>query len=931
MKKRLFFITTLILVLLIALFPVATAYSLTSSGVFYQDINSGLPGAQYRVINGYVKYNYHPGALLSRYYFIDSANSTYMAYPIRAPIGNYGDEVNGWGGYEIPWTSAMGTGSKLTDPIPQCYGAVIAFRNTCNGPVTGYGTIRATYSMLFRAYAAILRYGYGGIYDQSGAFGLGTSTGDHAARYYATNMAIQRLSTQSLANYDIGGYGTDGVTDLRVTNFAYYLENEARKVLCGTPKVYPNLIGSVGTPVRASSTYINVPITISIPGTEVKANYYDNTDFYWADLSGMTCPNAGTVTSTLSSFWGAGSVTANLQIASSSIKGGERIAYYIKGKAASQEALGKIFITSGSLIQAYILSDPSFNGSTTVDHDLNQVFVAGYLPNFDVQTTGITCNASYNAGNTGTVSVTYKNNSALPAVNVPISLSATSPLGAPFTITNPNQTISELQAGASTTVIYNVKANTLSGNATATFTAKIGYNTGGSTRFNETNYSNNVSTKTTIVYSLPDLVVSNLTSDKNSYEANELVTITAEIKNTGSSSTGKACLARISYDTNQLLPVDAGDKAIPVLAPNGTQTVTLTFTARVPILEDDGTVPVTVKADATGLITELNESNNSRTVYINTKSAKPDFSCEFNVDSYIAGQDAVVTVRVANSGLIDNPTVPVRLYVDAQTYDEMIAVPVGENLAVFRVTMPDAAGTVTLRAVVDPDNTIPEYDEGNNERQYTATVAQVTAPTVVDTLEDSLERLYLQRAKQMPTAPDTADALTHTWQEWRYENWTYVLHEYTATLAVNFGLQPDARVADPKDTIESGFGLEQQASVALETNYDHPEKLVGIQNVWLTYPETLYGVDGDYVGYYEEMMPVSTRGELEGKWSYPDNPTSVLNMPLHYIPLWFPDDDYTVLCTAWYGWTPNGQIKADVSGSVTVLGDMYDRITAVGW
>lgn len=927
MKKRIILI--LIIILLIICLPM-TGYSLTSSGTFYQDMNSGVPGASYTVINGYVKYNYHPGAKLSRYYFVDSASRTYFAYPIRAPIGNYSGEVQGWGGYEISWASAMNGGS-LTSVVPQCYGAVLAFRNTCNGPITGYGTITATYSTLFKAYAYILKNGYYGANDQGARFGLGVSESDQAAKYYATNMAMQRLSSQSLANYDIGGYDTVGVTDLRVTNFAYYLENEARKILCSNINLFSDLQGSIGAPTRLNSSYVRVPITVSIPANENPTFYSNYTDFYWADLSNMNCPNASSVTSALSNFSGGRTVTANLQIGSASIKGGERIAYYVQGKVATTEALGRIFITGGGNIQSYILCDPSSIGSTTITQNLNQVFVAGYLPKFDTISSTITVPASFNAGNIGTVSVTYKNNSGLPAVNVPVSLTSSSSLGTPFTITDPNRVIGELQAGASTTVNYSVKANTLSGNATATFTAKIGYYTDGSKRFNETNYTNNTLNKSTTIYSRSDLVVSNLMSDKNSYEANELVTVTATIKNTGPISTGKACLARISYNTNQLLPVDAGDKTIPVLAPDGTQTMMLTFTARVPILEDDGTVPVTVMADATGLITELNESNNSRTVYINTKSAKPDFSCDFDVDGYIAGEDAVVTVRVANSGLIDNPTVPVCLYVDAQMYDEEIAVPVGENLAVFRVTMPDTTGSITLRAIVDPNNTIPEYDESNNERQHTATVAQVTDPTVIDTLEEGLERLYLQRGKQLPTAPDTADALTHTWQEWRYENWTYVLHEYTATLMVHFDVQPDVRVAESGDTIESGFGLEQSATVEIQSNYDHTEKLVGIQNVWLTYPETLYGVDGDYTGYYEAMTATSDQGALADDWSYPANPTSVLNMPLHYIPLWYPDGPYTVLCTTWYGWTPAGQIRADVSGNVTVLGDMYDRITAVGW
>ncbi len=462
-------------------------------------------------------------------------------------------------------------------------------------------------------------------------------------------------------------------------------------------------------------------------------------------------------------------------------------------------------------MQSFIIGDPSSIGNMSNIKNLDTVVISTTLPLFDVQTTGITCNASYSAGDTGTVSVTYKNNSTLPAVNVPVSLSASSPLGAPFTITNASQTIGELLPGASTTVTYTIKANTLGGDTTATFTAKIGYNTDGSTRFNETNYANNVLTKTTTLRSVPD------------------------------------------------------------------------------------------------------------------------FSCTFPVSDYIAGQDAVFAVTVNNGGVIGNPNVPVRLTVGGTSYDTTIPVPVGSNLAVFRVTMPDVTGNVNVTATVDPNNVIPELDETNNTVTHAVPVRQLQAPEMVDAEDSGLEQVYLGKNKALPTgAPDNPDTVTHTWQEYRYENGNYVLHTYTATLSVTFTVKPDSRVSDD-DVIQSGFGIEQAAAATLDTNYDHPEKLVGVQDVWLTYPETYYGVDSRYyTGYYETMTPDST-GALSSSWRYPNNPNSVKNMPLHYIPLWYPDGEYAVLCTAWYGWTPNGQIFMDTPDSVTVSGDMYDRITAVGY
>ncbi len=423
-----------------------------------------------------------------------------------------------------------------------------------------------------------------------------------------------------------------------------------------------------------------------------------------------------------------------------------------------------------------------------------------------------------------------------------------------------------------------------------------------------------------------DLTITSLTTNKASYEANEDITITATVKNIGSISTGRACIGRISAP--QLTAVDMGDRTIPNLAPNAT--TTLTFRAKAPVSSSNISVPVTVTADAANVVDEISKSNNSATVNISIGAAKPDFSCDFPVHDYIAGQDAVIAVTVNNTGLIGNPNVPVRFTVGSMAYDTNIPVPVDSNLAVFRVTMPDLSGEITMTAEVDPNNTIPEYNENNNTMMRLATVTQLHTPQQIDALDSGLEATFLNNNKVLKDVPDAPDSTTHIWQEYRYESGDYVLHTYTAALSVSFTVKPDSRVADG-DTVQSGFGVEQTAGAVLTTNYDHPEKLVGVQDLWLTYPETGYGMDvGGYTGYYEQMIS-DVLGGLSNTWSYPINPYSVANMPLHYIPLWYPDGEYTVLCTAFGAWSPNGQMFADLPDSVTVSGNMYDRVTAVGY
>ncbi len=818
MKKKKLILAVLAIALTISAIaiPFTTAFALPGNGVISQDRYSGVPGASWQVVgNNFIKYNYYgSGALLSRY-FMTSGASTYACYPISSPIAVFNGET--WqqpATLQPNWTSVMGGSYTLNSPIG-AYGTTIAFRNYPDGAVTSYGTITADYSTLFLAYATMFEYGYQGSKDQGSAFGLGTDGPGQAARYYATNMAFQRISGQAQSKSDGGYFSMSGVPsqNVGVIQFEWYLEQKARHILCTPTPFFSDLQGSFGTPTRVNSTTVNIPVSVKIPDPTQAAYYSYNTDFAWTDLSTLSRQNQAAVTSTMSSFANGNStsVSANLLVDSASIKGGEHLSFVVTGKAKSIQTEAQIYLTNeGPGNSATFMLRDETTGNTSNTTYLNTISTDTTLPLFDVQTTGITANASYNAGDTGTISVTYKNSSSLPAVNVPVSLASSSSLGTPFTISNANQTIGELLPGASTTVTYNITANTLSGNTTATFTAKIGYNTDGSTRFNETNYTNNTLTKNITINSVPD------------------------------------------------------------------------------------------------------------------------FSCTYSVSDYIGGQDAVFAVTINNGGVIGNPNVPIRLTVGSTSYDTTIPMPIGQNLAVFRVTMPNVTGNVNVTAVVDPNNIIPELNETNNSTTHSVPVTQLHTPTQIDALNNGLEQTYLTKNKQLPTVPNNPDSTTHTWQEYRYEGGSYVLHTYTATLTIAFNVKPDSRITDG-NVMQSGFGIEQTATATLTTDYDHPEKLVGVQDVWLTYPETYYGLDNSYYTGYYEPMTSSTMGALSNAWSYPNNPNSVKNMPLHYIPLWYPDGQYTVLCTAFGAWSPNGKMYADLPGSVTVSGNMYDRITSVGY
>lgn len=103
--------------------------------------------------------------------------------------------------------------------------------------------------------------------------------------------------------------------------------------------------------------------------------------------------------------------------------------------------------------------------------------------------------------------------------------------------------------------------------------------------------------------SVPDLTVSSISTDKGSYVAGEVITVTVQILNQGTGSTGTFNVSL----TSTAFP--AQTKTISSLGVNVTQTVTFSFIA--PACSNDTDITFTAVADSANAITELDESNNT--------------------------------------------------------------------------------------------------------------------------------------------------------------------------------------------------------------------------------------------------------------------------------------------------------------------------------
>ena len=331
-----------------------------------------------------------------------------------------------------------------------------------------------------------------------------------------------------------------------------------------------------------------------------------------------------------------------------------------------------------------------------------------------------------------------------------------------------------------------------------------------------------------------------------------------------------------------------------------------------------GTATVTdTKITYTGIVT-LDESG-------------PDIEIiDTTITDWYEGMDVTVSATVRNNSTQPIPSVAILLAIGSDSYTGTIPLPPnGSNLAVFRITVPEA-GSYTIQIIADSDGILDEIDENNNILTRNIQVKEIPNSIVLDPDDSEMEQYY--ESYGLTSIPSTSSSDYHTWQEVRLESGNYVTKTFWARLNTVFEILPDDRIAIPDEpnTLESGYGVQVSCTTTLTTNYDHPEKLVGVQMVWVRYPESAYGQTLEWVNINDSLQcKTGNTGDTIVTWQLAVNPYSVTNSRLHYTPLWFPDEDYTALTQAFHSWSPVGQLYGFETDSVTILRDMYDRISTV--
>ncbi|MEG1513385.1 MAG: CARDB domain-containing protein [Clostridia bacterium] len=700
--------------------------------------------------------------------------------------------------------------------------------------------------------------------------GLGVSASTNVSFIFTAPSAAQTLTLTATAD------SSNHVAECNESN-----NTRTTTVTISAPAQYPDLIVSALSP--GSASYLTGS-TISVSATVYNQGSIAARGFYVSLYNGSS-----TQTSYVSGL-GVGASTT--------------VSFSFTAPSTAQ----MLTLTATADYYNHVAESNENNNTGT-----GSVTIIGERP--DLTVTALTADAgSYKPDERVTITATVKNNGI---VSCPASKLCLTGDG----ITAQTKSVSAISAGGTQTVTFSFAAPYVIRNKTYAITAA----TDPDNLITESNESNNSRSGRFMVSNpLPDLTVTQIHASKDEYKEDEVGTVTVTVKN--------QCTLNIN---NSKLKLTLGDffsevKQTGAIAVGGTVQVTFTFTA--PETLARLTVTATATADPTNEISESNELNNTLTSTLAVKPVLPDLAITAtNAANWYAGKDIVVTATVVNYTKRDVPAVTVRLTLGGKRYEEAIPLPGnGTNLAVFRVTLPMAPGATMLSFVADPYNAIPEQDNDNNDLDKTIEIVSVPIGAVLDPDLTALEENF--KASGLFPLPDTSNSDYHIWQEVRLEGESYVTKTFWAQLRTAFALSPDPRIAyeDYPTRMESGFGVQVSLQTVLTGNYDHPEKLVGVQMAWTFAPESGYGQISEWSVAFDALEAYAgSPGGTNVIWQYEMNPWSETGSRLHYTPLWFPDGQYTILSQAFYAWSPAGQLYWYDAESVDILGDMYDRVTAI--
>lgn len=187
---------------------------------------------------------------------------------------------------------------------------------------------------------------------------------------------------------------------------------------------------------------------------------------------------------------------------------------------------------------------------------------------------------------------------------------------------------------------------------------------------------------------------------------------------------------------------------------------------------------------------------------------------------------------------------------------------------------------------------------------------------------------------RLATEPRWGNSTKTTWYEWEAiwvpgkrgapGYWRFQRNNYSASLTVDFDLQPADRVQTAQRIgntwdMKSGYGVQAMCKVNVSgAGGVGSADVTPIQNMIAVFSE--FGYEN-----YDRFLEPDEAMQYRTTWQLKQNRYSYYKDRAHFTPLWYPDStDYIVPCAIFDAWTPGGQLYATARDSIRINGSMYD-------
>lgn len=313
--------------------------------------------------------------------------------------------------------------------------------------------------------------------------------------------------------------------------------------------------------------------------------------------------------------------------------------------------------------------------------------------------------------------------------------------------------------------------------------------------------------------------------------------------------------------------------------------------------------------------------------------AQTNYDYEYRVDT-----DVITPVTLYASGEI-NPKDPARVTfsIMGSTYTvSNIVIPAGESQLVWckwhtppspqdiTLTVSNTKGTVsksTLRVkVVRLDENEPPNPTATDRSDSFSAAA---IPARQDKTSASWGVWWAQWHPYWVWIPDWDWCDHGEWGHWVDNGWwedhgwyDFFKDNYSAALSGSVSVLPDDKVPTANGrTMKSGYGIKIAANTQFTTNAPATH-VTGAQTATTYLPEFYYK---DYWRLLDRLS-----GGYSAQFQFKTNRYSTYNRRVHFLPLWYPNGQYSVDTCIQDAWTPAGMLSISINDAVTVSGSVFD-------